>query len=110
MMLKHLNEIEPVATSHGVGLKRVLLSKPETETGLTQIAVTKLKAGEVADEHVHETMEEEFFFMSGVAEVEIDGKAVVCRAGDFLKVSHGIRHKLRAVEDTEMMTIGTTIR
>ena len=45
-MLKHLNDIEPVATSHGVGLKRVLLSKAETEAGLTQIAVTRLKAGE----------------------------------------------------------------
>ena len=60
MMLKHLNDIEPVATSHGVGQKRVLLSKAETETGLTQIAVTRLKAGEVAEEHIHETMEEEF--------------------------------------------------
>lgn len=110
MNLKHLNEIKPVATSHGVSQKRVLLSQAETETGLTQIAVTKLKAGEVAEEHVHETMEEEFFFMKGVAEVEIDGKAVVCRAGDFLKVSHGVRHRLRAVEDTEMMTIGATIR
>ena len=109
-MLKHLNDIEPIVTSHGVGQKRVLLSKAETETGLTQIAVTKLKAGEVADEHVHETMEEEFFFISGVTEVEIDGKVVVCRAGDFLKVNHGISHRLRAVEDTEMMTIGATIR
>ena len=109
-MLKHLNNIEPIVTSHGVGQKRVLLSKAETETGLTQIAVTKLKAGEVADEHVHETMEEEFFFMKGVAEVEIDGKAVVCRAGDFLKVSNGVRHRLRAIEDTEMMTIGAVIR
>ncbi len=109
-MLKHLNDIEPVATSHGVGQKRVLLSKAETETGLTQIAITRLKAGEVADGHVHETMEEEFFFMKGVTEVEIDSKAVVCRAGDFLKVSHGVRHRLRAVEDTEMMTIGAVIR
>ena len=110
MMLKHLNEIEPVATSHGVGLKRVLLNKAETETRLTQIAVTKLKAGEVAEEHVHKTMEEEFFFISGAAEVEIDGKVVVCRAGDFLKINHGVRHRLRAVEDTEMMTIGAVIR
>ena len=55
-------------------------------------------------------MEEEFFFMRGVAEVEIDGKVVVCRAGDFLKVCHGVRHRLRAVEDTEMMTIGAVIR
>lgn len=110
MKLKHLDDIMPVATSHGVGQKRVLLNKAETETGLTQIAVTRLKAGEVAEEHVHETMEEEFFFIKGVAEVEIDGKAVVCRAGDFLKVSHGVRHRLNAVEDTEMMTIGAVIR
>lgn len=109
-MLKHLNDIEPVATSHGVGQKRVLLSKAETETGLTQITVTRLKAGEVADEHVHETMEEEFFFMKGMAEVEIDGKVVVCRTWDFLKVSNGVRHRLRAIEDTEMMTIGAVIR
>lgn len=35
-MTKHLYDILPQSTAHGVGQKRVLLSQAETETDLTQ--------------------------------------------------------------------------
>ena len=44
-MLKHLKDILPRLTSHGVGEKRVLLSAGETETAVTQIVVTTLHVG-----------------------------------------------------------------
>jgi hypothetical protein len=47
-MKKSLNEIKAVSTSHDVGLKRVLLAANESGCSLTQIAVTDLKVGEVA--------------------------------------------------------------
>ncbi len=47
-MKRSLNDITPVATSHNAGMKRVLLSAQESGCGITQIAITDIKAGEVA--------------------------------------------------------------
>ena len=59
---KKIKELPIITTTHGVGEKRVLLNNQETSTPLTQIAVTRLKAGEMAKEHLHPTMEEFFLF------------------------------------------------
>ncbi len=45
-MKKSIKDIESVVSSHGCGQKKVLLSKDETSTNLTQVAVIYLKAGE----------------------------------------------------------------
>ena len=64
---KNIKELPIITTTHGVGEKRVLLNSQETSTPLTQIAVTRLKAGEMAKEHLHPTMEEFFLFQKGDA-------------------------------------------
>lgn len=69
-MLKHLSNVLPQPTAHGVGQKRVLLSQAETDTNLTQIAVTTLQAGEATEEHSHPTLEECFFFLSGETSIK----------------------------------------
>lgn len=69
-MLKCLSDILPQPTAHGVGQKRVLLKQAETDTNLTQIAVTTLQAGETTEGHSHPTMEECFFFLSGETNIK----------------------------------------
>ena len=64
-MRRSLSDISPVPSSHKVGLKRVLLATEESGCAITRIAVTDLKAGEVAEAHVHEDMMEGFYVMSG---------------------------------------------
>ncbi len=108
-MKKSLHQIAVKSTSHGVGQKRVLLSKEETESSLTQIAVTTLLAGEVAELHHHATMEECFFFLRGVAKLTVNGEAMECRDGDFVQVKCMESHKLEAVTDIDVMTIGVAI-
>lgn len=108
-MLKSLANIFPQPTSHGVGQKRILLSQAETNTNLTQIAVTTLQAGEAAEEHSHPTMEECFFFLSGEAKMIIEGNTVTCHEGDFVQVKCGERHRLEAVKETRVLTIGIQI-
>lgn len=108
-MLKHLSDISPQPTTHGVGQKRILLSQAETDTNLTQIAITTLQAGETAEEHSHPTMEECFFFLSGEAKLTIEGNSVTCHEGDFVQVKCGERHKLEAVKETRVLTIGIQI-
>lgn len=69
-MLKHLSNVLPQPTAHGVGQKHVLLSQAETDTNLTQIAVTTLQAGEATEEHSHPTLKECFFFLSGETSIK----------------------------------------
>lgn len=64
MIHKNLSDIIPQLTSHGCGEKRVLMGKDDTDTDMTQMAVTRLKAGECVEEHAHNTMEEIFFALS----------------------------------------------
>lgn len=108
-MKKPLNEIQAVATSHKAGLKRVLLSANESGCSITQIAITDLKAGEVAAVHVHEDMQEGFYVLSGELDVVLDGAIEHCVADDFVWVECGTRHELRAITDVRVMTIGCAI-
>ena len=87
-------------------MKRVLLAANESGCAITQIAVTDLKAGEVAEAHVHEDMMEGFYVMSGVLDMVLDGEVEHCKAEDFLWVESGTSHELRAITDVRMMTIG----
>ncbi len=108
-MFRHLSDITPVATSHNVGKKRVLLSSNESGCSLTQIAVTELKAGELAEAHVHPDMQEAFYVLDGELEVSLNGEKTLCRKDDFVYVDCCTSHELNAVTDVRIMTIGCVI-
>ena len=105
--MKHsLSEIPAVPTSHNAGMKRVLLSAAESGCPITQIAVTVLRAGEIAEAHVHSDMQEGFYVISGELDIVLDGVVEHCKADDFVYVTSGTSHELRAVTDVRVMTIG----
>lgn len=110
LQIKHLSDIECVTTSHGCGEKRVLIDKDKTDTDITQIAVTRLEAGECVDEHTHRTMEEMFLILSGSVEFTSDGEKTVCVKDDFIHIEVGIPHGLRALQDTMLLTVGCAVR
>lgn len=108
-MKRHLPDISPTSTSHDVGLKRVLLAANESGCSLTQIAVTDLKAGDIAAAHIHPDMQEGFYVLSGELDVTLDGETTRCKAEDFMYVNHGTSHELHAITDVRIMTIGCVI-
>ena len=108
-MIRHLADITPVTTSHGVGQKRVLLSSNESGCSLTQIAVTELKAGEIAAAHVHPDMQEGFYVLDGELEVYLDGKKAICSRDTFVYVEKCTSHEMHALTDSRIMTIGCVI-
>ena len=108
-MKRSLSDITPVPSSHKVGMKRVLLAVEESGCAITQIAVTDLKAGEVAEAHVHEDMMEGFYVMSGVLDMVLDRELLRCVKDDFVWVESCTSHELRAVTDTRIMTIGCAL-
>ena len=108
-MIRHLADIAPITTSHGVGQKRVLLSSNESGCSLTQIAVTELKADETAVAHVHPDMQEGFYVLDGELEVDLDGKKTVCSKDTFVYVEKCTSHEMHALTDSRIMTIGCVI-
>ncbi len=108
-MKKKIIDIIPISTTHGVGEKRVLLNSQETSTPLTQIAVTQLKAGEVAEEHLHPTMEEFFLFQKGDAIMTVGEEQITCSSGDFISIPANTPHALKAITDIEIITIGCAV-
>ena len=109
-MKRSLDNIVAVATSHKAGKKRVLLAANEGECPITQIAITDLKAGEVAEAHVHQDMQESFYVISGALDIVLDGMVEHCKAEDFVYVKSGTSHELRAITDVRVMTIGCEVR
>lgn len=105
-MKRSLSDIEPVVTSHKAGMKRVLLVASESGCAITQIAITELRAGEVAKIHVHEDMQEGFYVLKGNLDIVLDGVVEHCSAEEFVWVKCGTSHELRAVTDVRVMTIG----
>ena len=108
-MKKSIKDIQSIPTSHNAGMKRVLLAANESECPITQIAITDLKAGEVAEAHVHNDMQEGFYVLSGELDIVLDGVVEYCQAEDFLYVKCGVSHELRAITDVRVMTIGCEI-
>ena len=102
----HIGDILPVATSHGIGEKRVIAKSEEVGCGVTQIAKTVLMAGESVELHSHPTMVEHFFFLSGQCDVMIEGGCFPCKGGDYLFIPAGCSHRLSVNEESEIITLG----
>lgn len=105
-LIKHLSDTPTVKTSHGVGEKRVLVASTDTLTNVTQIAVTRLRAGDVAAAHSHPDMEEWFLVKEGKIDFIIDGVTYHCHKDDFVTIPIGSSHELHAISDSEIVTIG----
>ena len=68
------------------------------------------EAGEIAEAHVHNDMQEGFFVLSGELDIVLDGKIEHCKAEDFVWVQCGTSHELRAITDVRVMTFGCESR
>lgn len=106
---KSLLDIHPCSTAHHIGQKYTLLTDKDTNTDLTQIAVTQLKAGEMTKEHLHPTMEEFFLFQKGDGIITVGEKQITCGSGDFISIPANTLHSLKAITDIEIITIGCAI-
>lgn len=105
-IIRHLKDIEALATAHGFGKKQVLLSGGETDSSVTQIAVTSLNAGEIVESHVHKTMDEHYLILEGNGTMTIGQVQHKISAGTYLLIASGEQHALKADTNIRMVTIG----
>lgn len=109
VLLKTIADIEPVLTGHGIGEKRVLLSQREYSSPITQIAQTRLKAGDIVEGHSHPTMDEHFVFLAGKCEVTVGEQVFCCEGGQYLLMPADSLHQIKVITDTVMLTVGVAL-
>jgi len=94
------------SSSHSVGEKFVFFSKVELQNSITQIALGKLLAGECVPFHIHESMEEIFYILSGSAIFCIGDEQININKNCCIRVPVGIRHSIQAVSDFQFYYFG----
>lgn len=109
MNIKNLYSIAPVSTSHGCGMKRVLVKNGDVASPITQIAVTAFVEGEKAGRHSHPTMDEFFLVRRGSIRITVGEDTEVFGADGFVSVPAGTAHEMEAVTDCEILTIGCAV-
>ena len=109
LIVRQLEDLSGVATSHGVGRKCILAGAGECGSGVTQAAFGVLAPGEEVGEHIHPTMEEFYFFLDGEAEMHAGGRVFVCRGHTFVKIPPGMPHGMRLKSITRFLYWGVAV-
>ena len=91
-----LSDLKPESTAHGSGTKFVFRSNDEMPHKSTQAAFGVFQPGETCEEHIHPTMYEYFYFISGEGTYTIDGVDYNLEPGSFLEIPAGLKHSLAA--------------
>ncbi|MEX0856907.1 MAG: cupin domain-containing protein [Balneolaceae bacterium] len=101
-LLNRLTDLESETTAHGSGAKSVFRTNEQMPHLSTQVAYGVFKPGEACEEHVHKTMYEYFFFITGEGTYTIDGEEYSLKPDTFLEIPAGIKHSLHADKNTEL--------
>jgi len=105
-IFKHLSEIKFVNTSHQSGKKKVFITQNNSKSQIMQAAKGYLNAGEKIEEHLHHSMEEFYFFESGIVNFFIDNKEIKCKKGTFIMVPEKCNHFMEALTKTTFIYWG----
>ena len=104
----NISEIEFTRSSHPGQLKKVIFSGSEMTSAVSQVAYAELLAGEIIEEHLHESMEEVFLVLDGRCEFSLDGVPQVLIKDSVIKIAPKIKHKLKAITETKLYYFGVS--
>lgn len=106
---KIIDNINPVLTSHNIGEKRILFSKSDANTPITQIATTILNTYDVIHEHLHHSMDEHYIIISGECVITVNGTDYNCNEGSYLYIPAQAKHSIVVKKRTTLITIGVAL-
>ena len=104
----NISEIEFTKSSHPGHLKKVIFIGFEMTSAVTQVAYAELFAGEIVEEHFHDSMEEVFLVLDGDCEFCLNGVPQVLIKDSVIKIAPKIKHKLKALTETKLYYFGVS--
>ena len=109
LFIKNIDSLPMTKTNHLGGKKRVILHKNQTQTNLTQLAKGYLNDKESVENHLHPTMEEFFFILSGKGLFKLENKSFNVSQNDIIRVPANCSHSVKATSDLEFLYWGISI-
>ncbi|VXD19108.1 cupin domain-containing protein [Marinoscillum sp. 108] len=108
---QYLENMEGEPTAHLSGFKKVFLTCDDTDSAITQFAYASFMPGEKCENHVHPTMMECFYFISGFGVYKVGGELVRIKPGTFLRIPPNTPHEFRndSIENLEFVYFGIAI-
>ncbi len=94
------------STSHNVGEKYIYFKQEELQSPLIQIAIGILKAKDIIPLHIHESMEEVFYVLSGNGIFYIGEEHFNVSKHDCIRVPSGHSHSIIANTDLHFYYFG----
>ncbi len=86
-----------------------MISRKVISGDKAMVAQVFLKKGAVVPEHHHES-EQLTYIMDGALKFELEGKTVIVRKGEVLRIPSNVPHRAVALEDTLDLDIFSPVR
>jgi mannose-6-phosphate isomerase-like protein (cupin superfamily) len=104
MQVSNLDRLESFITLDGSAI-RELAGPAWTAARNQSLAEARVPAGAATIEHFHRESEEIYYFVSGAGRMRLGDEEVSVAAGDCVVIPPGVRHKLWAAADAELVLL-----
>jgi mannose-6-phosphate isomerase-like protein (cupin superfamily) len=108
-LFANIDSLQFQTTSHAIGKKIVFFSKEELQTEITQIAIATLQKDEIVPFHLHETMEEVFYILSGNGIFYIEDENVNAIENSCIRIPVGFLHSIKANTEMKLFYFGVAL-
>ncbi len=102
----NISNIDFTKTSHSGQLKKIIFRGTEMISSVTQVAYAEIPAGEIIEEHLHDSMEEVFLVLDGNCEFWLEGVPQILVKDSIIKIAPKIMHKIKSITDTKLYYFG----
>ena len=104
MQVSRLDRLDSFITLDGSSI-RELAGPAWTDARNQSLAEARVPAGGATVEHFHRVSEEIYYFVSGSGRMRLGDEEAAISAGDCVVIPPGVRHKLWAAEDAELVLL-----
>jgi mannose-6-phosphate isomerase-like protein (cupin superfamily) len=104
VQVSRLDRLDSFITLDGSSI-RELAGPAWTDARNQSLAEARVPAGGATVEHFHRVSEEIYYFVSGSGRMRLGDEEADVSAGDCVVIPPGVRHKLWAAEDAELVLL-----
>lgn len=109
MIHRSFDQIPWLPLNHDSGEKKILFNYQDKETPCRQISHAKFHTGDHCEGHLHPTLDEHFYWLSGTGKFFIGNLKINFKAGDYIYVPAGTKHEIHIFSDAECICIGIAL-
>lgn len=109
MIKREIAGLQSLPLNHDSGEKKVLFNYQDVDTPCRQISIANFKEGDICESHVHQTLDEHFYWQSGKGYFVINEEKIPFASGDYIYVPAQSEHSIYFEEESQCFCIGIAL-